>query len=89
KSTEHPLAAKDAHGRLRVGAAIGVGEGTEDRAAALAEAGVDVIVVDTAHGHSQGVLDRVSWVKRTFPHIDVIGGNIATADAARALVDAG
>ncbi|MDY0055739.1 MAG: IMP dehydrogenase [Methyloversatilis sp.] len=89
KSTEHPLAAKDAHGRLRVGAAIGVGEGTEDRAAALAEAGVDVIVVDTAHGHSQGVLERVSWVKRTFPHIDVIGGNIATADAARALVDAG
>jgi IMP dehydrogenase len=89
KSTEHPLAAKDAHGRLRVGAAIGVGEGTEERAEALAEAGVDVIVVDTAHGHSQGVLDRVRWVKRAFPHVDVIGGNIATADAARALVDAG
>jgi IMP dehydrogenase len=89
KATEHPLAAKDDHGRLRVGAAVGVGEGTEERAAALAEAGVDVIVVDTAHGHSQGVLDRVSWVKRTFPHVDVIGGNIATADAARALVDAG
>jgi IMP dehydrogenase len=89
KSTEHPLAAKDPHGRLRVGAAVGVGEGTEERAEALAEAGVDVIVVDTAHGHSQGVLDRVRWVKRTFPHLDVIGGNIATADAARALVDAG
>ncbi len=66
-----------------------MGEGTEERAAALAEAGVDLIVVDTAHGHSQGVLDRVSWVKRSFPHVDVIGGNIATADAARALVDAG
>jgi IMP dehydrogenase len=89
KATEHPLAAKDGHGRLRVGAAVGVGEGTEERAAALAEAGVDLIVVDTAHGHSQGVLDRVSWVKRSFPHVDVIGGNIATADAARALVDAG
>jgi IMP dehydrogenase len=89
KATEHPLAAKDSHGRLRVGAAIGVGEGTEERAAALAEAGVDVIVVDTAHGHSQGVLERISWVKRTFPDVDVIGGNIATADAARALVDAG
>jgi IMP dehydrogenase len=83
KATEHPLAAKDPYGRLRVGAAIGVGEGTEERAAALAEAGVDVIVVDTAHGHSQGVLDRVRWVKRTFPQLDVIGGNIATADAAR------
>lgn len=89
KATEHPLAAKDEHGRLRVGAAIGVGEGTEDRATRLAEAGVDVIVVDTAHGHSQGVLERVRWVKRTFPHIDVIGGNIATYDAARALLDVG
>jgi IMP dehydrogenase len=89
KATEHPLAAKDAQGRLRVGAAVGVGAGTEERCAALAEAGVDVIVVDTAHGHSQGVLDRVSWVKRTFPQVDVIGGNIATGDAARALVDAG
>jgi IMP dehydrogenase len=74
---------------LRVGAAVGVGEGTEDRVAALAEAGVDVIVVDTAHGHSQGVLDRVTWVKKHYPHIDVIGGNIATASAALALVDAG
>lgn len=89
KSTDHPFACKDAQGRLRVGAAVGVGEGTEDRVAALAEAGVDVIVVDTAHGHSQGVLDRVTWVKKHYPHIDVIGGNIATASAALALVDAG
>jgi IMP dehydrogenase len=89
KSTDHPLACKDAQGRLRVGAAVGVGEGTEERIAALAEAGVDVIVVDTAHGHSQGVLDRVTWVKKHFPHIEVIGGNIATASAALALVDAG
>jgi IMP dehydrogenase len=89
KSTDHPNACKDAQGRLRVGAAVGVGEGTEERVAALAEAGVDVIVVDTAHGHSQGVLDRVTWVKKNYPHIDVIGGNIATASAALALVDAG
>jgi IMP dehydrogenase len=89
KSTEHPDAAKDNLGRLLVGAAIGVGAGTEERAELLAEAGVDVIVVDTAHGHSQGVLDRVSWVKRTFPNVEVIGGNIATASAARALMDAG
>lgn len=86
KSTEHPLANKDGSGRLRVGAAVGVGAGTEERVALLAEAGVDVVVVDTAHGHSQGVLDRVKWVKQNFPHIDVIGGNIATADAALALV---
>ena len=89
KSTEHPSACKDQLGRLRVGAAIGVGEGTEERAAALIEAGVDVIVVDTAHGHAQGVLDRVKWVKKTFPKIQVIGGNIATANAAKALVDHG
>ena len=89
KSTEHPLASKDGLGRLRVGAAIGVGTGTEERATLLAEAGVDVIVVDTAHGHSQGVLDRVSWVKKNFPQVEVIGGNIATAAAAKALVDAG
>ncbi|MCE1184226.1 IMP dehydrogenase [Zoogloea sp.] len=89
KSTEHPNAAKDLQGRLRVGAAIGVGAGTEERATLLAEAGVDVIVVDTAHGHSQGVLDRVRWVKQNFPHVDVIGGNIATAAAAAALVEAG
>ena len=89
KTTEHPDACKDATGRLRVGAAIGVGAGTEERAALLAEAGVDVIVVDTAHGHSQGVLERVRWVKRNFPQIEVIGGNIATADAALALIDHG
>ncbi|UCV30326.1 IMP dehydrogenase [Ferribacterium limneticum] len=89
KSTEHPLANKDLRGRLRAGAAVGVGAGTEERVELLAEAGVDVIVVDTAHGHSQGVLDRVNWVKKNFPQIEVIGGNIATADAARALVDQG
>jgi len=89
KSSEHPNACKDDLGRLRVGAAIGVGEGTEERAVALMEAGVDVLVVDTAHGHSQRVLDRVRWVKRTFPQLQVIGGNIATADAAKALVDHG
>jgi IMP dehydrogenase len=89
KATEHPLAAKDELGRLRVGAAIGVGQGTEERAALLAEAGLDVLVVDTAHGHAQGVLDRVRWVKRQFPQVQVIGGNIATGDAAKALADAG
>ncbi|WP_047536859.1 IMP dehydrogenase [Methylotenera versatilis] len=89
KSHDHPFACKDSKGRLRVGAAVGVGAETEERVAALAAAGVDVIVVDTAHGHSQGVLDRVNWVKKNYPHIEVIGGNIATADAAKALVDAG
>ena len=89
KTTEHPDACKDPQGRLRVGAAIGVGAGTEERAELLAEAGVDVIVVDTAHGHSQGVLERVSWVKKNFPSVEVIGGNIATGDAARALLDHG
>ncbi|EDY85859.1 inosine-5'-monophosphate dehydrogenase [gamma proteobacterium HTCC5015] len=89
KSTDHPNAAKDEQGRLLAGAAVGVGEGTEERVAALAEAGVDVIVVDTAHGHSQGVLDRVSWVKQHYPNVEVIGGNIATAAAAKALVEAG
>lgn len=89
KATEHPFAAKDDQGRLRVGAALGVGAGTEERAERLAEAGVDMIVVDTAHGHSQGVLDRVNWVKKHFPNIDVVGGNIATGEAARALIDAG
>lgn len=89
KSSEHPLACKDSFGRLRVGAAVGVGAGTEDRVERLVEAGVDVIVVDTAHGHSQGVLDRVKWVKMRFSHVDVIGGNIATAAAALALVDHG
>jgi len=89
KSSEHPNASKDELGRLRVGAAIGVGEGTDERAALLVEAGVDVLIVDTAHGHSQGVLDRVKWVKKNFPQVDVIGGNIATGAAARALVDHG
>jgi IMP dehydrogenase len=89
KSSEHPSACKDQQGRLRVGAAVGVGEGTEERVAKLVEAGVDVLVVDTAHGHSQGVLDRVKWVKRHYPQMQVIGGNIATREAARALVDHG
>ncbi len=89
KSSEHPLACKDDLGRLRVGAAIGVGEGTDERAALLVDAGVDVLVVDTAHGHSQGVLDRVKWVKKNFPRVDVIGGNIATGAAARALLEHG
>jgi IMP dehydrogenase len=89
KTSEHPNACKDERGRLRVGAAIGVGEGSDERAEALAEAGVDVIVVDTAHGHSQSVLDRIQWVKKRFPKIQVIGGNIATGAAARALVEYG
>jgi IMP dehydrogenase len=89
KSTENPNACKDEHGRLRVGAAIGTGEGTDERAEALVAAGVDVLVVDTAHGHSKGVLDRVAWVKATFPDVQVIGGNIATAQAALDLVEAG
>jgi IMP dehydrogenase len=89
KSSEHPNACKDQLGRLRVGAAVGVGEGTEERVAALVEAGTDVIVVDTAHGHAQAVLDRVQWVKKTVPHMQVVGGNVATRDAARALVGHG
>ena len=89
KSTEHPHACKDEHGKLRVGAAVGVGDGTEERVELLVAAGVDVIIVDTAHGHAQGVLDRVRWVKRSFPQVEVVGGNIATSDAARALVDHG
>lgn len=89
KSHDHPLACKDSKGRLRVGAAVGVAEGTDERIAALVEAGVDAIVVDTAHGHSQGVLDRVKWAKTRYPKLQVIGGNIATADAALALVDHG
>jgi IMP dehydrogenase len=89
KSSEHPNACKDPLGRLRVGAAVGVGEGTEERAEALIEAGADVIVVDTAHGHSGGVLNRVKWLKRNYPKTQVIGGNIATAAAAKALVDHG
>ena len=89
KSNEHPLACKDDLGRLRVGAAIGVGEGTDERVTLLVEAGVDVLIVDTAHGHAQGVLDRVQWVKKRFPNVEVIGGNIATATAAKALMDHG
>jgi IMP dehydrogenase len=89
KSSEHPNASKDQLGRLRVGAAVGVGEGTEERVGLLIEAGVDVLIVDTAHGHSQGVLDRVRWIKRTFPAAQVIGGNIATAAAAKSLLDQG
>lgn len=89
KSTEHPFASKDEQGKLRVGAAVGVGADNEERVDLLAKAGVDVIVVDTAHGHSKGVLDRVRWVKTNYPHIEVIGGNIATAAAALALVEHG
>ncbi|CAM4017337.1 IMP dehydrogenase [Bordetella tumbae] len=89
KNTEHPVANKDSQGQLRVGAAVGVGDGTEERVEKLAAAGVDVIIVDTAHGHSRGVLERVRWVKENFPKVEVIGGNIATAAAARALVDHG
>ncbi|MCD0501646.1 IMP dehydrogenase [Bordetella petrii] len=89
KNTEHPVANKDTQGQLRVGAAVGVGAGTEERVEKLAAAGVDVIIVDTAHGHSAGVLERVRWVKQNFPKVEVIGGNIATAEAARALVEHG
>ncbi|NOS87460.1 MAG: IMP dehydrogenase [Methylococcaceae bacterium] len=89
KAKDYPHACKDEQERLRVGAAVGTGQGTEERVAALVAAGVDVIIVDTAHGHSQGVLDRVSWVKQNYPNVQVIGGNIATADAALALVAAG
>ncbi len=89
KAKEKPYACKDQSEQLRVGAAVGVGEGTEERVGALVDAGVDVIVVDTAHGHSQGVLNRVQWIKKNFPNLQVIGGNIATADAAHALVAMG
>ncbi len=89
KAKDFPMACRDSQERLRVGAAVGVGKGTEERVEALVEAGVDVIVVDTAHGHSQRVLDRVAWIKQHFPAVQVIGGNIATAEAARDLVKAG
>nr|VFJ57934.1 MAG: IMP dehydrogenase [Candidatus Kentron sp. FM]VFJ62513.1 MAG: IMP dehydrogenase [Candidatus Kentron sp. FM]VFK13284.1 MAG: IMP dehydrogenase [Candidatus Kentron sp. FM] len=89
KATEYPDACKDGHQRLRVGAAISTGEGTEERVSALVEAGVDVLVVDTAHGHSKGVLNRVRWLKERYPDIQIIAGNVATGDAALALVDAG
>ena len=89
KSTEHPFACKDLRGQLRVGAAVGVGVQHEERIDLLVKAGVDVLVVDTAHGHSEGVLQRVSWIKKQYPKVDVIGGNIATAAAAKALVEHG
>ncbi len=89
KNTAHPQANKDAHGQLRVGAAVGVGAGTEERVEKLVAAGVDVIVVDTAHGHSQGVLEGVRWVKKNYPKVDVIGGNIATAERRAALMEYG
>ncbi len=89
KATEHPNACRDEQGKLRVGAAVGVGDDTEERCELLAAAGVDVLVVDTAHGHSKGVLERVRWVKKNFPDLQVIGGNIATGEGARALVEQG
>ncbi len=89
KQTSFPNAARDAMGKLRVGAAVGVGDGTDERVELLVKAGVDAIVVDTAHGHSAGVIERVRWVKKHYPQIDVIGGNIATGAAALALVEAG
>ena len=89
KSHEHPNASKDAQGKLLVGAAVGVGDKDKERVELLVKAGVDVLVVDTAHGHSQGILDQVKWIKSNFPQVDVIGGNIATAAAALALVEAG
>ncbi len=89
KAQEYPHASKDDLQQLRVGAAVGTGAGTKARAELLHEAGVDVIVVDTAHGHSQGVLDTVNWIKKRYPDVQIIGGNIATAEAARALLDAG
>ena len=89
KAQEYPSASKDAHGQLRVGAAVGTGPETPERVSALVDAGVDVVIVDTAHGHSRGVIERVKWVKETYPHVQVIGGNIATAAAGKALVEAG
>jgi IMP dehydrogenase len=89
KATEHPYASKDEHGKLRVGAAVGVGHDNDERIDLLVKAGVDVIVVDTAHGHSKGVLERVQWVKKNYPQVDVIGGNVATAAAAKALLEHG
>ena len=89
KQTSFPNAARDAFGKLRVAAAVGVGEGTEERVEARVRAGVDAIVVDTAHGHSKGVIERVRWVKQNYPQVDVVGGNIATGAAALALVEAG
>ncbi len=89
KSTEHPLACKDDLGRLRAGAAVGTGEDTEERVDALVAAGVDVLVVDTSHGHSKGVLDRILWIRKKYPQVQIVGGNVATAVGARALADHG
>src|SRR5690606_6105545 len=89
KAKAYPLASKDADGQLRVGAAVGTGADTEERVAALVAAGVEVVIRDTAHGPSKGVVERVRWVKQTFPHVQVIGGNIATGEAALALAEAG
>jgi IMP dehydrogenase len=89
KATEHPLAAKDELGKLRVGGAISTGPDSDERAERMVKAGVDLLVVDTAHGHHQGVLDRVKWVKKNFPGVDVVGGNVATEEAAKALLAAG
>ncbi|MCR9279668.1 MAG: IMP dehydrogenase [Pseudomonadaceae bacterium] len=89
KAEAYPNACKDARGQLRVGASVGTSADTDERVAALVEAGVDVVIVDTAHGHSQKVLDRISWIKQRFPDLSVIGGNVATKDGAQALIDAG
>ena len=89
KAQAYPNSCKDERGQLRTGASVGTGADTDDRVAALVEAGVDIIVVDTAHGHSKGVLDRISWIKQKYPSVPVMGGNVATADGTRALLDAG
>ena len=89
KAEAFPSACKDERGQLRVAASVGISADTDDRVAALVEAGVDLVVVDTAHGHTKGVLDRISWIKQKYPNLDVMGGNVATADGARALIDAG
>jgi IMP dehydrogenase len=89
KATDYPYACKDARGALRVGAAVGTGADTDERVAGLVEAGVDVIIVDTAHGHSKGVIDRVRGIKKDYPELEIIAGNIVTGEAAKALVDAG
>ncbi|RUO42996.1 IMP dehydrogenase [Aliidiomarina taiwanensis] len=89
KAANKPNACKDSQGRLRVGAAVGVGAGTEERVAALVEAGVDVILVDTSHGHSEGVIERVKWVRKNYPDMQIVGGNVATGEGAKALADAG
>lgn len=89
KADSKPNACKDSLGRLRVGAAVGVGAGTDERIDALVDAGVDVLLIDTSHGHSQGVLDRVAWARKTYPDLEIVGGNVATAEGALALVKAG